>query len=94
MDKFFEKYYLFPATLLEGFLIYFILHFRLKSQGGFKRLLELFSKKRIRVYRLIKLIDKILFNPFMLLFNPIIFFFNRLLPFMGTVWKMRMIIFN
>ena len=38
-----------------------------------------------------KLIDKILFNPFMLLFTPIIFFFSviavGLLPLMGTVWR-------
>ena len=92
MDKPFLKNFIYSLPLFTPFLIYFILsYFRLKSKGGFKRLLELFSKKRSRVYRFIKLIDKILFNPFMLLFTPIIFFFSviavGLLPLMGTVWR-------
>ena len=77
MDKPFLKNFIYSLPLFTPFLIYFILsYFRLKSKGGFKRLLELFSKKRSSVYWFIKLIDKILFNPFMLLFTPIIFFFQ------------------
>ena len=92
MDLYNLRNFIYSLSSFTPFIIYFILsYFRLKARGGFKKLLELSLKKRSRVYRFIKLIDKILFNPFILLVTLIIFFFSviavGLLPFFGTVWR-------
>jgi len=92
MGKPFLKNFIYFLPSYIPFIIYFTLSYlRLKSRGGFKKLFKLILVKWNGLYRLLKLIDRILFNPLMLVLIPLIFGFSiiatGLLPLLGTVWK-------
>ena len=91
MDKASLKNFIYSLRIDIPFFIYFILLYsRIKSRGGFDKLLKTISRLR-GLYLLIKIIDKVFFNPFILLLLPIIFllsvFAAGILPLFGTVWK-------
>ena len=90
MDKAFLKNFIYSLRIDIPFFIYFILLYsRIKSRGGFDKLLKSISRLR-GLYLLIKIIDKVFFNPFIYLLLPIIFllsvFAAGILPLFGTVW--------
>ena len=92
MGKPFLKNFIYFLPSYIPFIVYFTSSYlRLKSRGGFKKLFKLVSVKWTGFYQLLKLIDRILFNPLMLVLIPLIFGFSilatGLLPFLGTVWK-------
>ena len=92
MGKPFLKNFIYFLPSYIPFIVYFTLsYFRLKSRGGFKNFFNLVLVKWNGLYRLLKLIDRILFNPLMLVLIPIIFGFSiiatGLLPLLGAVWK-------